>query len=52
VRETTLQIPGSVKKKVEEVLQAREQRFPAACVEDHGEIGCPPAVCGGPCWRR
>ena len=31
-----------------EVLQAPEQKSPAACGEDHGEAGCPPAAHGVP----
>ena len=45
-RETTLQTPRSVKEG-EKVLQAPEQRFPAAHSEDHGEAGCAPAAHGG-----
>jgi len=35
-----------------EVLQAPEQKSPAACGEDHGEAGCPPAAHGVPRWSR
>ena len=35
-----------------EVLQAPEQKSPAACGEDHGEAGCPPAAHGVPRWGR
>jgi len=31
--------------------RSREFSF-AACAEDHGEAGCPPAVHGGPRWSR
>lgn len=47
MRETTVQVPRSVKKEQEEVLQQLEQRFPAACGDNLGEAGCPPAACGG-----
>lgn len=33
-----------------EVLQAPEQKSPAACGEAHGEAGCPPAARGVPRW--
>jgi len=53
VRETTLETPRPVKKEKEEVLQAPEQRFSAAaCDEDQGQPGCPPAAHGGPRWSR
>ncbi|PKU46068.1 hypothetical protein llap_3637 [Limosa lapponica baueri] len=47
VRETTLQTLRSVKKKEEEVLQAPEQKSPAAHGEDHSETGCFLADHGG-----
>uniref|UniRef100_A0A8B9BUV3 Homeodomain interacting protein kinase 4 n=1 Tax=Anser brachyrhynchus TaxID=132585 RepID=A0A8B9BUV3_9AVES len=32
------------------MLQLPEQKSPAACGEDHGEAGCPPAAHGVPRW--
>lgn len=52
MRETTLQIPRSVKKEREEVLQVAEQGFPAAFVEAYGEADHPPAAHVGPQWSR
>jgi len=53
VKETALQISGSVKKERQEILQVPEQRLsPAACGEGHDETGCAPAAHGGSRWSR
>jgi len=52
VRETTLQIPRSVKMQGRRCSRRRSRDCPAARDKDHGEAGCPHAVHGSPQWSR
>ena len=52
--ETTLQTPRSVKKEEGRKCPKCRSRDPSLATrdEDHGEVGCSPAVHGGPQWSR
>lgn len=50
--EKTLQTPRSVKKEWRRCCKHQSRSSPAACVEDYGEAGCPPAAHGLPWWSR